>query len=46
MLPFRCVVLNFGGVTNAENEIDDNTISYDQYLLDKEAQRVPTEISA
>ncbi|GJS17084.1 hypothetical protein Tco_0411556 [Tanacetum coccineum] len=31
---------------DAENEIDDNTISYDQYLLDKEAQRVPTEISA
>ncbi|GJT07987.1 hypothetical protein Tco_0842449 [Tanacetum coccineum] len=31
---------------NAENEIDENTISYDQYLLDKEAQRVPTEISA
>ncbi|GJS03931.1 hypothetical protein Tco_0320439, partial [Tanacetum coccineum] len=30
---------------DAENEIDDNTISYDQYLLDKEAQRVPTEIS-
>ncbi|GKC14474.1 TRAF-type zinc finger domain-containing protein 1-like protein [Tanacetum coccineum] len=31
---------------DAENEIDENTISYDQYLLDKEAQRVPTEISA
>ncbi|GJT63551.1 hypothetical protein Tco_1015031 [Tanacetum coccineum] len=31
---------------DAENEIDDNTISYDQYLLDKEAQRVPTEVSA
>ncbi|GJS27197.1 hypothetical protein Tco_0487817 [Tanacetum coccineum] len=31
---------------NAENEIDENTISYDQYLLDKEAQHVPTEISA
>ncbi|GKB76727.1 retrovirus-related pol polyprotein from transposon TNT 1-94, partial [Tanacetum coccineum] len=30
---------------DAENEIDENTISYDQYLLDKEAQRVPTEIS-
>ncbi|GKA36603.1 hypothetical protein Tco_0723168 [Tanacetum coccineum] len=31
---------------DAENEIDENTISYDQYLLDKEAQRVPTDISA
>ncbi|GJW58109.1 retrovirus-related pol polyprotein from transposon TNT 1-94 [Tanacetum coccineum] len=29
-----------------ENDIDENTISYDQYLLDKETQRVPTEISA
>ncbi|GJW52516.1 retrovirus-related pol polyprotein from transposon TNT 1-94 [Tanacetum coccineum] len=31
---------------DAENEIDENTISYDQYILDKEAQCVPTEISA
>ncbi|GKG00830.1 hypothetical protein Tco_0302520, partial [Tanacetum coccineum] len=32
--------------SDAETEIDDNMIPYDQYLLDKEAQRVPTEISA
>ncbi|GKF66040.1 hypothetical protein Tco_0192557 [Tanacetum coccineum] len=29
-----------------ETEIDDNTISYHQYLLDTEAQNVPTEVSA
>ncbi|GJS96684.1 retrovirus-related pol polyprotein from transposon TNT 1-94 [Tanacetum coccineum] len=32
--------------SNAETEIDDNTIPYHQYLLDTEAQNVPTEVSA
>ncbi|GJT14355.1 retrovirus-related pol polyprotein from transposon TNT 1-94 [Tanacetum coccineum] len=32
--------------SDAETEIDDNTISYHQYLLDTEAQNVPTEVSA
>ncbi|GKA04128.1 hypothetical protein Tco_0676909 [Tanacetum coccineum] len=31
---------------DAETEIDDNTIPYHQYLLDTEAQNVPTEVSA
>ncbi|GJZ91544.1 hypothetical protein Tco_0663471 [Tanacetum coccineum] len=30
----------------SETEIDDNTIPYHQYLLDTEAQNVPTEVSA
>ncbi|GJY66354.1 reverse transcriptase domain-containing protein [Tanacetum coccineum] len=32
--------------SDAETEIDDNTIPYHQYLLDTEAQNVPTEVSA
>ncbi|GJR36213.1 integrase, catalytic region, zinc finger, CCHC-type containing protein [Tanacetum coccineum] len=32
--------------SDAETEIDDNTIPYHQYLLDIEAQNVPTEVSA
>ncbi|GKA29527.1 retrovirus-related pol polyprotein from transposon TNT 1-94 [Tanacetum coccineum] len=32
--------------SDAETEIDDNTIPYHQYLLDTEAQNVPTELSA
>ncbi|GJS86322.1 hypothetical protein Tco_0768958 [Tanacetum coccineum] len=32
--------------SDAETEIDDNTILYHQYLLDTEAQNVPTEVSA
>ncbi|GJV30291.1 hypothetical protein Tco_1386739 [Tanacetum coccineum] len=32
--------------SDAETEIDDNTIPYHQYLLDTEAQDVPTEVSA
>ncbi|GJY85704.1 ribonuclease H-like domain-containing protein [Tanacetum coccineum] len=32
--------------SDAETEIDDNTILYHQYLLDIEAQNVPTEVSA
>ncbi|GKF78114.1 hypothetical protein Tco_0230584, partial [Tanacetum coccineum] len=32
--------------SDAETEIDDNTIPYHQYLLDNEAQNVPTEVSA
>ncbi|GKE35978.1 hypothetical protein Tco_1455300 [Tanacetum coccineum] len=31
--------------SDAETEIDDNTIPYHQYLLDTEAQNVPTEVS-
>ncbi|GJY00582.1 hypothetical protein Tco_0357600 [Tanacetum coccineum] len=30
--------------SDAETEIDDNTIPYHQYLLDTEAQNVPTEL--
>ncbi|GKA15627.1 hypothetical protein Tco_0695374, partial [Tanacetum coccineum] len=30
--------------SDAETEIDDNTIPYHQYLLDTEAQNVPTEV--
>ncbi|GKG34291.1 hypothetical protein Tco_0436987, partial [Tanacetum coccineum] len=32
--------------SDAETEIDDNTISYHQYLLDTKAHNVPTEVSA
>ncbi|GJU65290.1 hypothetical protein Tco_1247125 [Tanacetum coccineum] len=32
--------------SDAETEIDDNTIPYHQYLLDTEAQNVPTKVSA
>ncbi|GKG00094.1 hypothetical protein Tco_0301784 [Tanacetum coccineum] len=32
--------------SDAETEIDDNTIPYHQYLLDTEAQNVPIEVSA
>ncbi|GJS01879.1 hypothetical protein Tco_0318387 [Tanacetum coccineum] len=32
--------------SDAETEIDDNTIPYHQYLLDTKAQNVPTEVSA
>ncbi|GJU71307.1 retrovirus-related pol polyprotein from transposon TNT 1-94 [Tanacetum coccineum] len=32
--------------SDAETEINDNTIPYHQYLLDTEAQNVPTEVSA
>ncbi|GJV56768.1 hypothetical protein Tco_1457773 [Tanacetum coccineum] len=32
--------------SDAETKIDDNTIPYHQYLLDTEAQNVPTEVSA
>ncbi|GJT09856.1 hypothetical protein Tco_0856898 [Tanacetum coccineum] len=32
--------------SDAETEIDDNTIPYHQYLLDTEAQNVPTEVNA
>ncbi|GJR69601.1 hypothetical protein Tco_0015666 [Tanacetum coccineum] len=32
--------------SDAETEIDDNMIPYHQYLLDTEAQNVPTEVSA
>ncbi|GKF97820.1 hypothetical protein Tco_0293641 [Tanacetum coccineum] len=32
--------------SDAETEIDDNTIPYHRYLLDTEAQNVPTEVSA
>ncbi|GKF17358.1 hypothetical protein Tco_0062276, partial [Tanacetum coccineum] len=32
--------------SDAETEIDDNIIPYHQYLLDTEAQNVPTEVSA
>ncbi|GJY06854.1 hypothetical protein Tco_0373908 [Tanacetum coccineum] len=31
--------------SDAETEIDDNTIPYHQYLLDTEAQNVPTEVN-
>ncbi|GJS01082.1 hypothetical protein Tco_0317590 [Tanacetum coccineum] len=33
-------------VNELKTEIDDNTIPYHQYLLDTEAQNVPTEVSA
>nr|GFD10471.1 hypothetical protein [Tanacetum cinerariifolium] len=29
--------------SDVENELDDNTIPYDQFILDKEAQCVPPE---
>ncbi|GJY04063.1 retrotransposon protein, putative, ty1-copia subclass [Tanacetum coccineum] len=40
---WRCNRVSFD--SDAETEIDDNTIPYHQYLLDTEAQNVPTEVN-
>ncbi|GJS14815.1 retrovirus-related pol polyprotein from transposon TNT 1-94 [Tanacetum coccineum] len=52
LLPFMANLSSTSATNNpvnetpAETEIDDNTIPYHQYLLDTEAQNVPTEVSA